>query len=203
MKGVNLKRGDSTFLRDGNVLLVRLQDKKELFFLSTIHLAEASRDKDGKGGKLAVNQDYNKYMAGVDKNDDIIDTYSSCHKTLKCTTKVVIHIIEEAMLNAFILYNKNTPGKKMRFLKFKLKNIRSILIPLRNENVFSHLVVPTKSIHFLELIPPTPKKLNPRGRCAVWYKKKTRKEVRYGCKSYHNTPALCLSSCFEIYHKRK
>ena len=60
VKEVNLKRGGSNFRRDGNVLLVRLQDKKELFFLSTIHSAEASRDKDGKEGELVVNQDYKK-----------------------------------------------------------------------------------------------------------------------------------------------
>ena len=59
---------------------------------------------------------------------------------------------------------KNAPGNKMRFLKFKIEYIRSILIPLRNENVCSHLVVPTKSIHFLELIPPTSKKVDPQGR---------------------------------------
>ena len=52
----------------------------------------------------------------------------------------------------------------MRFLKFKIEYIRSILIPLRNENDHSHLVVPTKSIHFLELIPPTSKKVDPQGR---------------------------------------
>ena len=70
---------------------------------------------------------------------------------------------------------KNTPGNKMRFLKFKIQYIRSILIPLRNENVRSHLVVPTKSIHFLELIPPTSKKVDPQGRWVVGYKKNTSK----------------------------
>ena len=160
MKEVNLKRGKSTFRRDGNVILVHLQDKKELFFLSTIHSAEASRDKDGKEGKFVVNQDYNKYIGGVDKSDAIIGTYSSCCERLKWTTKVVIHMMEETMLNAFILYNKSTPGKKMRFLKFKLEYIRSILIPPRNENVRSHLMVPTRSINFLELIAPTPKKVD-------------------------------------------
>ena len=107
------------------------------------------------------------------------------------------------MLNAFILYNKNTPGKKMQFLKFKLDYIGSILIPLRNENICSHLLVPTKSIHFLELIPPTPKKVNPRGRCVVCYEKKTKKEVRYRCKSCHNMPALFPAPYFEIDHTRK
>ena len=117
MKEVNFKWRESIFRRDGNVLLVRLPNKKELFFLSTVHSAEASRDKNGKEGKFVVNQDYKKYMGGEDKNDAIIATYSSCRKTLKWTTKVVIHMIEEAMLNAFILYDKSTPGKKMRFLK--------------------------------------------------------------------------------------
>ena len=77
-----MKREESTFRRDGNVLLVRLQGKKELFFLSTIHSAEASHDKDGMEGKFVVHQDYNKYMGGVDKNDAIIGTYSSCRKML-------------------------------------------------------------------------------------------------------------------------
>ena len=161
MKGVNLKWGESTFRRDDNLLLVRLEDKEELFFLSIIHSGEASRDKDDKERKRVVNQDYSKYIGVVDKNDVIIGTYSSCSKTLKCTTKVVIHMIEEAMLNAFVVYNKNTSGKKMGFLKFKLEYIRSILIPLESENVRSHLMVPTKSIYFSELIPPTPKKVNP------------------------------------------
>ena len=158
---MNLKRGASTFRRDGNVLMVRLEDKEKLFFLSIIHSGEASRDKDDKDSKLVVNQDYSKYMGVVDKNDVIIGTCSSCSKTLKCTTKVVIHMIEEAMLNAFIVYNKNTSAKKMGFLKFKLEYIRSILIPLGSENVRLHLMTPTKSIYFSELIPPTPKKVNP------------------------------------------
>ena len=112
IKEVNLKWGESNFRRYGNVLLVRLQLKKELFFLSTIHSALTSRDKGGKEGKLLANQDYNKYMGGIDKNDAIISTCSSCRKILKWTTKVVIHMIEEAMLNAFILYNKTLLGKR-------------------------------------------------------------------------------------------
>ena len=82
-----------------------------MFFLSTIHAAEASPDKDGKESKLVVNQDYNKYMGGVGENDVIIGTYSSCCKTFKWTTSVVIHVIEKAMLNAFILYNKKHSWK--------------------------------------------------------------------------------------------
>ena len=82
-----------------------------MFFLSTIHTAEASRDKDGKEGKLVVNQDYNKYMGRVGENNAIIGINSSCCKTFKWTTKVVIYVIEKAMLNAFILHNKKHSWK--------------------------------------------------------------------------------------------
>ena len=117
MKEVNLKRGKSTFRRDGNVILVHLQDKKELFFLSTIHSAEASRDKDGKEGKFVVNQDYNKYIGGVDKSDAIIGTYSSCCKTLKWTTKVVIYMMEEVHAECFHFIQQKHSWKKDAIFK--------------------------------------------------------------------------------------
>ena len=91
--------------------------RKNCFFLSTIRSAEASCDKDDKEGKLVVNQDDNKDMGGVDEKDAIIGTYSFCRIALKWTTNVVVHMIEEAMLNALILYNKSTSGKKDAILK--------------------------------------------------------------------------------------
>ena len=66
--------------------------------------------------------------------------------------------------------------------------IRSILIPLTNENVRSHLVIPTKSVHFLELIHHTPKKVNPRGRCVVCYEKKQERKFAIDV----NRGAICL-----------
>ena len=63
------------------------------------------------------------YMDGVDKNDALLGNCSSCRKALKWKTKIAVHMTEEAILNAFILYNK--PGRSMGLLKFKLQFIRS------------------------------------------------------------------------------
>lgn len=41
----------------------------------------------------------------------LIGNYASARITYKWIIKVVIHFIEEAVLNAFILYNKQFPGK--------------------------------------------------------------------------------------------
>ena len=57
-------------------------------------------------------------MGGVDRNDALISNYTSVRKSLKWATKVAFHFIEEAILNAFILFNKANPGK-IRFIHFK------------------------------------------------------------------------------------
>ena len=72
--------------------------------------------------KISLVNDYNKYMGGADCNDALIDNYASVRKTYKWTIKVVIHFIEEAVLNAYILYNKQFPGK-MCFMNYKMEVI--------------------------------------------------------------------------------
>ena len=42
-------------------------------------------------------------MGGIDLNDTLIGNYTSVRKTYQWTIKVVIHFIDEARLNAFIL----------------------------------------------------------------------------------------------------
>ena len=124
---------------------------------------------------------------------------SSCRKALKWKTKIAVHMMEEVILNAFILYNK--PGRSMGLLKFKLQFIRSILISKRDNN---SLVVRTNSTYFLESIPLTSRKSNSRGRCANCYEKKQRKEVCYRCKSWDQKHSLCTVPCFkEITAKNK
>ena len=60
---------------------------------------------------LKLVQDYNKNMGGVGRNDALIGNYNPVHKSLKWTKKVAFYFIEEALLNAFILFNKANPGK--------------------------------------------------------------------------------------------
>ena len=103
-----------TFHRDGNLLMVRLRDKKEIYFLSTIHQATVAQTgkttRDGTPvSKLVLVNAYNQKDGCVDRNDALIGNYSSVRKTLKWTTKVAFHFIEEAVLNSFISYTKPIP----------------------------------------------------------------------------------------------
>ena len=195
--------GDFRFRRDGNLLLVRYKDKKEIYFLSLIHGIKIERvPKRGKeetaASKLSLVNDYNKFMGGVDRNDALIGNYSSVRKTLKWTVKVVFHFIEEAFLNAYIL-NEKFGVKKMRFLAFKLEIIESIITKnqLTELEIYKH---PKLGCHYLELILPTEKKAIPQKRCAVCSKSNKRKESRYQCKNCSSHPGLCPAPCFEKFH---
>ena len=61
--------------------------------------------------KLALVNDYNKFMSGFECNNALVGNYSCVRKTFKWTVKVLMHFIKEAVLNAYVLYDKINPGK--------------------------------------------------------------------------------------------
>ena len=142
LRNESLKRGESAFIRSGNVMMLRYRGKKEVYFLSTIRQMESARTgKKNKQGEdiikpVLVNH-YNRFIGGIDRNDAMIGNYSSVRKSMKWTTKVAFHFIEEAVLNSFILFNK-VIGKK-RFLQFKLLLIRQMLGDVTVEQNFQPL----------------------------------------------------------------
>ena len=76
-------------------------------------------------------------MGGIDRNDAMIGNYSSVRKSMKWTTKVAFHFIEEVVLNSIIIFDKDI-GKK-RFLQLKLFLIRQMLGDVTMEQYFQSL----------------------------------------------------------------
>ena len=109
----------------------------------------------------------------------IREEYTSLRKTYEWTIKVTIHFIEEAVLNAFILYNKQFPGK-MPFMNYKMEVIEK---SLQRASATDETNIDLKiGRYFLQLIPPTETKSNPQKRCVVCLQHGRRKESRYQCK---------------------
>ena len=182
---------------------VRFNDKKEIYFLSTIHRANmvntGRRDREGNQvRKLQVVHDYNRYMGGVDRNDEMLANYISVRKSMKWTKKVAFHFIEEAVLNAYLL-NKKSDNRK-RYLKFKLVAISALLAAGGTDIAAPAATDRLSGRHFPEVIPPTPMKQNPQKRCVVCTRNKRRKESRYHCGDCPEKPGLSAAPCFKIYH---
>jgi len=123
-------------------------------------------------------------MGGVDHNDAMIKVYSSVRKSLKWTTKIAFHFMEEAIFNSYIVYNKVIGNQ--RFMQFKLALIRQLIgkaLPV--EKLYS---IPTVGKHYLELIPATAKKRAHRR--DAWYAQRAAKEKKAGInvRTANNTP---------------
>ena len=104
-----LAKGEHSFRRDDDLLAMRFNDKKEIYFLSTIPQANMVNTgrQDWEGNqvrKLQVVHDYNRYMGGVDRNDEMLSNYISVQKSMKWTQKVASHFIEEAVLNSMLIF---------------------------------------------------------------------------------------------------
>ena len=114
LKTEPLEKVQYSFRRNQNMLMVRYKDK-EIYFLFTIRKANTVRvAKRGRNGisasKLTLVNGYNKKkMGSVDRNDALNGNYSSIRKIQKWTVEVVMHFIEETVLNSFIFYNKVNP----------------------------------------------------------------------------------------------
>ena len=140
-------------------------------------------------------------MGGVNRNNVLVGNYTTVHKSLELTTKVTFHFIEEAILNAFILFNKANPGQ-IRFIHFKLNIIKGMIswsqpsAPSYDLTLVGH--------HFLQLIPPTVAKSNPQKKCRMCCWKGVQKEICYQCRNCFNHPGLCpplLINMQQIYRR--
>jgi len=151
-----LKSGECLHVPKNDVLGLRFHDKRDVYFLSTMHrpqlVSTPKRDKEGNViMKEKVVTDYNSGMGFVDKNDAIISQHDMVRKCQKWATKMAFHLIEEALLNAHILYGMS-PEPILTYTNFKLVYIENVLSPLPESEVRLQRY---EGQHYLEKVPST------------------------------------------------
>ncbi|XP_062375791.1 piggyBac transposable element-derived protein 4-like [Sardina pilchardus] len=111
-------RGAMRWIREGPFVYVKWMDTREVCVCSSIHAAYAGdtvdrrvKDRQGSWSKQAVPcpkpvMEYNKYMGGVDLSDQLIQYYTSQHKTARWYKKLFLHFLDMAATNAYILHKE-------------------------------------------------------------------------------------------------
>ena len=123
-KAVFKKKGDCVFRRDGPLLALKWwEKKKDVLMLSTIH--EASFVEMGKvdrsGNEIEKPEAVYYYcsrMGGVDLSDQLLNYFTFLRKSTKWSRKVLIHLFNLVILNAYIL-KKHYDSKKMSQDEFR------------------------------------------------------------------------------------
>ncbi|XP_035232636.1 piggyBac transposable element-derived protein 4-like [Stegodyphus dumicola] len=209
-----LQKGQMLAYQRGKVCITKWMDKKAVSLISTIHNAEmvqVSTSTNEIKRKAKVVMEYNKTMGGVDRMDQNLSNYPVIKKRgKKYYKKNIFHLLDICLWNAYVLYKKH--GGKDTNLQFRLEIIdrlieRHAAVEERKGRP-GYLPTPLRLTerHFLEVIPPTEKKLRPARQCYVCSLKKNdngkriRKETRYFCPDCD--VGLCLSPCFKIYHTK-
>ena len=84
--------------------------------------------------KPTVVADYNQYMLGVDKLDQLMAYYSFLHKSVKWWRKIFFWLLEVMVINAYIIYKElaKRGEKPMTHLAFRRRLIESLSEPIRS-----------------------------------------------------------------------
>ena len=178
------KKGDMHVFTYGNEMkVVKIYDRKPVALLSTVSTEEmtATGKRPWETGiekeKLQVIVDYNKWMGGVDCNDQLLEYSGFNHRSLKWWGNVSFWLLNLAMCNAYILYKEGFcviyPDKpKPKHSEFRLNVIKKMLnkaecvdVRYRSPKVTIHTRL--KDRHFPEIIPTPGGKKQLRRICAV------------------------------------
>lgn len=134
---------EQTVRTDGKINIVQWFDKKPILIAST-GLGEQPKDtckrwskKDSKYLQVPrpnIIKCYNEYMGGIDLIDRMISYYRMSARTNKWTVKTILHLIDLAIANSWILYREDRKkfGDKskdiLQFLAFKLEVANGFLV---------------------------------------------------------------------------
>jgi len=117
-----LKKGEVTFRRNQDILLISHQDKRLVNMISTLHTAEVTETTSKRTGvtkkKPKCVIDYNTHMHGVDTADQYLAYYPFIRKTVKWPKKVFFYLLQCCLFNSYVTFSKNNPNSRKSFLDF-------------------------------------------------------------------------------------
>ena len=142
-------RGFYDYRSNGPLLAAVWFDRRFIYFLSTMHSAESSTpvtvkrtNQDGSRNDVPcppLLPDYQQYMRGVDRGDQLIGCYNVGRRSKKWWKRVFAHTLECSILNAYILERHAKPlqhalrGRNKRdFLRFRLELAEQLIGTFRS-----------------------------------------------------------------------
>jgi len=154
-----LKVGESVgkYTKEG-VCVMKWRDRREVLAISSEHTNDlvevTNRRGDQKLKPKAVSM-YNKYMSGIDRQDQMLSYYPCERKTVRWYKKIGIHFFQLFLLNAYYLYVENV--KKCSLYDFRLSVITALVKNQTSINV-PPILPNKKSTHYPTKVPKNEKK---------------------------------------------
>ncbi|KAL4084754.1 hypothetical protein QTP88_027665 [Uroleucon formosanum] len=196
-----LKKGETVARYSQGVMIGKWKDKRDVAYISTEFKNNMilSKNRNGKEQlKPEPISNYNRFMSGIDRQDQMNSYYPFTRKTVRWYKKIGIHIIQMLLMNSFYLYNQYHVGPKLSLYDYRL-SVLGELLPKhpKPRNVSSN------AFHIPKTLGDGKNGRTIRKRCQLCYSKKLRKDTSYFCPECPNQPSLCLEPCFKNFHQKK
>ncbi|GIY76629.1 piggyBac transposable element-derived protein 4 [Caerostris darwini] len=196
----NLKKGETVAMYANGVMIGKWKDKRDIIYISNEYkndiVEKTYKRGERKSKPLPVIQ-YNKYMAGIDKQDQMLAYYPCERKTIRWPTKIFVHILQLMISNSHFLYNKYST-QNISLYDFRLSVIRCLLkpqpvlcVPKHNSPELEHVLKPRDEKRNGKIL---------RKQCKRCYSQGKRKDTIYICKVCDDSPGYCLD-CAKVIHK--
>ncbi|KAL3991578.1 ATP-dependent RNA helicase DDX56/DBP9 [Sarotherodon galilaeus] len=107
-------RGSVRWIREGPLVFVKWMDTREVSVCSTIHPAFSGETATREIPCPTPIMAYNKNMGGVDLSDQLIQYYSTHRKTARWYRTMLLHFLDIATTNAFIMHREMCSAKQVQ-----------------------------------------------------------------------------------------
>uniref|UniRef100_A0A1B6E873 Uncharacterized protein n=1 Tax=Clastoptera arizonana TaxID=38151 RepID=A0A1B6E873_9HEMI len=198
----NLQRGETIQRYAEGICVGKWKDKRDVLYISSEHENTMAvchnRFGQPRNKPLPIIQ-YNAYMKGVDRSDQMLSYYPCERKTLRWYKKVFFHFIQLILVNGWVL-NNQINNDRLPLYDFRLRVIKA-LIP---QDLQRPIQVSTKKrpCHVLSKNEERDAKgIRKRKRCRMCSKEKKRTSTVYYCPQCPDKPSLCPVRCFDLYHE--
>ena len=213
-----MEKGEAIFYCTNGVTAVRWFDKRDVHALSTIHGNEMvsippRRSENQPVSKPMLIVDYNRYMNGVDRCDQLLTYYALNRRSTKWWKKVFFRLLDLCIINSMVLYFSMFPekgAKRQAHKQFRMELAHELVQPLLDRNAESDSLrtpcgrpcnsdeVRLKGKHFAI-------SQQPRRRCVVCAYQKGESGKLQNKKTVNFCPKCnkyVCKDCFEFYHTR-
>ncbi|XP_064598403.1 piggyBac transposable element-derived protein 4-like [Liolophura sinensis] len=205
IKNAKLKKGEAIFRQRDSIVALKWKDKRDVAMLSTKHWPTftITEKRERSTGDLIVIPtcilEYNKYMGGLDRADQLSKYYTITRKCIKWWKKLAMHIINMVVTNAYLLYVKMSPNPVSHY-DFRKDLVRELIarhssrISRKGRRSVGDVERRLTERHFPSLIPAQEgaKNQRPCRKCVVCNRNngkrhcspgvvRKRKETRYWC----------------------
>lgn len=123
-----IKRGENKSMFFNGVHVGKWRDKRNVTYITTEFENEIGvfRNKRGQESEKPVAViGYNKYMSGIDRQDQMMAYYPCNRKSIRWYKKLFVHVLQMSVINAYFLYNKYIQSGSL--YDFRIELIRSLL----------------------------------------------------------------------------